>query len=46
LALADDVTLGDALGALLSADVALLACRQERPEVEEAFLALVAEGNA
>jgi ABC-2 type transport system ATP-binding protein len=45
LALADDVTLGDALGALLTADVSLLACRQERPEVEEAFLALVAEEN-
>jgi ABC-type multidrug transport system ATPase subunit len=46
LALADDVTLGDALGALLAAGASLLACRQERPEVEEAFLALVAEEHA
>jgi len=45
LALAEEATLGDALGALLRADVQLLACRHERPEVEEAFLSLVAEEN-
>lgn len=41
LALEDGSTLGDALGALLAAEVAIVACRQERPEVEEAFLALI-----
>lgn len=41
IALSDGATLGDALGALLAADVTVLACQHERPEVEEAFLALV-----
>ena len=41
LALDDGATLGDALIVLLRTDVRLLACRQERPEVEEAFLALI-----
>jgi len=45
LALADDATLGAALRALLEADVDLLACRHERPEVEEAFLALLGEAE-
>lgn len=44
LALADEATLGTALGALLQAGVEVHACRNERPEVEEAFLALLADG--
>lgn len=42
LALADGATLGSALRSLLQTDAELLGCRHERPEVEEAFLALVA----
>ena len=45
LALADEATLGAALRALLEADVDLFACRHERPEVEEAFLALLGEAE-
>ena len=40
VALDDDVVLGDALAALVAADIDVLACRQERSELEEAFLAL------
>ena len=43
LALADGATLGRALTAILQADVEVVACRNERPEVEEAFLTLLAE---
>ena len=43
LALSENATLGDAIGALLGADLEVLACRHERPEVEDAFLALVGE---
>jgi ABC-type multidrug transport system ATPase subunit len=46
LHLRDDVVLGDALAALAAADVRVLACREERSEVEEAFLALVEDGVA
>jgi ABC-type multidrug transport system ATPase subunit len=46
LALAEGATLGTALGALLAADVELLACRHERPEVEQAFLTLVGDSDA
>ena len=41
LVLADGATLDDALRVVLAADVRLVSCRQERPEVESAFLALV-----
>lgn len=40
LALGDRVVLGDALAALMAAEVQILACRQERSEIEEAFFAL------
>jgi hypothetical protein len=43
LSLADDALLGDALGALREASVDLLTCREERSEIEEAFLALTTE---
>lgn len=45
LALAQETTLGAALGALLHTGVEVYACRNERPEVEEAFLALLADGD-
>lgn len=41
IALSDGATLGSALAALREADAEVLACRHERPEVEEAFLALI-----
>lgn len=41
LSLADGVSLGDALGGLLASGVQILNCRRERPEVEDAFLAIV-----
>jgi ABC-type multidrug transport system ATPase subunit len=44
VALSDSATLGNALAALHEADADVLSCRHERPEVEEAFLALVGEG--
>jgi ABC-type multidrug transport system ATPase subunit len=40
LALADGVVLGDALASLTREGVQVLACREERSEIEEAFLAL------
>ena len=40
LALAGDVVLGDALTALTQARVDVLTCREERSEIEEAFLSL------
>jgi ABC-type multidrug transport system ATPase subunit len=40
IALAEDAVLGDAVAALAGANVQVLACRQERSEIEEAFLAL------
>lgn len=46
LAIAEGATLGSALGALLQADIELLACRHERPEVEQAFLTLVGDSDA
>jgi ABC-type multidrug transport system ATPase subunit len=45
LALADDAVLGVALAALSSADIAVITCREERSEIEQAFLAL-AGGSA
>jgi ABC-2 type transport system ATP-binding protein len=46
LHLRDDVILGEALGAFAAADAQVLACREERSEIEEAFLALVRSGPA
>jgi len=40
LSLADGVVLGDAIAALTLAGVQVLACREERSEIEEAFLTL------
>jgi ABC-2 type transport system ATP-binding protein len=40
LALTDDAVLGDALGALSSANIDVITCREERSEIEQAFLAL------
>jgi ABC-2 type transport system ATP-binding protein len=45
LSLADGVVLGDALTALASAQIQVLACRQERSEIEEAFFSLTAEAS-
>jgi ABC-type multidrug transport system ATPase subunit len=39
--LRDDVILGDALAALTAANLQVLACREERSEIEEAFLSLM-----
>jgi ABC-2 type transport system ATP-binding protein len=43
LALADGVVLGDALASLAVAGAQVLACREERSEIEEAFLALTGD---
>lgn len=40
IALEEEVVLGDALAALVIQDIDVLACRQERSELEEAFLEL------
>jgi ABC-type multidrug transport system ATPase subunit len=45
LALAEEVVLGDALSALWRADIAVLTCREERSEIEQAFLALAGESK-
>jgi ABC-2 type transport system ATP-binding protein len=44
LSLADDAALGDALRSLLAADVQIVACREERSEIEDAFIRLTREG--
>jgi ABC-type multidrug transport system ATPase subunit len=41
IALHDGVTLGRALGILLHAGIEVLACREERSEIEEAFMQLI-----
>ena len=41
-----DRDLGEAIAALAQAGFAVLACRQEYSEVEEAFLALTAEASS
>jgi len=46
LALRDDAVLGDALGALVEARFEVLACRQERSEIEDAFVALTGSPDA
>jgi ABC-2 type transport system ATP-binding protein len=43
LSLSGTAVLGDALSRLLDTDVTVVSCRQELSEVEEAFMALVAE---
>jgi ABC-2 type transport system ATP-binding protein len=43
LVLAEDAVLGDAVAGLAAASFQVLACRQERSEIEEAFLALTRE---
>jgi hypothetical protein len=40
LSLGSGVVLGQAIAALAHADVDVLACREERPEIEDAFLFL------
>jgi ABC-2 type transport system ATP-binding protein len=44
LDLVETTSLGDALRILLEADVELLACREETPPIESAFLSLVRDG--
>ena len=46
VALRDDVVLGRALSALDGAGLAVLTCREERSEIEAAFLFLTTEGSA
>jgi ABC-2 type transport system ATP-binding protein len=43
LTLADGVILGDALASLTAAEIQVLGCRDERPEIENAFLALTGD---
>jgi ABC-2 type transport system ATP-binding protein len=45
LVLTESAVLGDALASLASASVQVLSCREERSEIEEAFLSLTAEGE-
>ena len=46
LLLDDGVVLGDALSALSAADLKVLACRERRSEIEDAFLSLTREDPA
>jgi len=46
LALSDGVVLGDALAAIMARDIQVLSCRQERSEIEEAFLLLTRKDEA
>ena len=43
MSLKETVVLGDAIGALTAAGIRVHACRQERPEIEGAFLSLTEE---
>jgi ABC-2 type transport system ATP-binding protein len=45
LVLTENAVLGDALASLASASVQVLSCREERSEIEEAFLSLTTEGD-
>jgi ABC-2 type transport system ATP-binding protein len=45
LGLADEVVLGDALAALSGAKIDVLTCREERSEIEQAFLALAGDSG-
>jgi ABC-type multidrug transport system ATPase subunit len=46
LVLTEKAVLGDALASLTAANVQVLACREERSEIEEAFLSLTSDGDA
>ena len=46
LSLREDAVLGDALGALIAGRFEVLACRQERSEIEDAFVALTGSPDA
>jgi ABC-2 type transport system ATP-binding protein len=46
VSLADEIVLGDALASLTEAGVHVLACREERSEIEEAFLFLTRESES
>ena len=46
LSLRDGVVLGDALEALIAAGFEVLACRQERSEIEDAFVALTGSADS
>ena len=46
LTIADGVILGNALAALTAANFQVLACMEERPEIEEAFLRLTGEATS
>ena len=45
LTLAEGVVLGEALASLTAAQIEVLACREERSEIEEAFLSLTGDGD-
>ncbi len=45
LALREGAVLGDALGVLIRADLTVVSCRQETPEVEDAFLKLLEDSE-
>jgi hypothetical protein len=45
LVLGENIVLGDALASLASAKVQVLSCREERSEIEEAFLSLTNGGE-
>jgi len=45
LSIADGAVLGQAIAALAEADVDVLTCREERPEIEDAFLLLTRNGE-
>jgi hypothetical protein len=40
LSIKDEVILGDAIASLTTARIQVLACREERPDIENAFLQL------
>ena len=46
LTLADGIVLGDALASLTDAGIDVIACREERSEIEEAFLSLTGESRS
>jgi len=43
LTIADGATLGEAISAIVNADIQILACHETRPEIEEAFISLTRE---
>jgi ABC-type multidrug transport system ATPase subunit len=46
VSLREEVTLGEALAALMKRKIQVLACREERPEIERAFLRLTEEDGS